>query len=116
MATAPKRFDSGLPKGLGVDAFLAWAMGRPGRFELHDGDVVAVAPERVWHAKTKFAVQRALSDAVSRASVPCYVLPDGVAVHVNDQQDGSLLTRLIATGSLRFDPPGIEIDIGGLFA
>lgn len=86
MATAPKRYDSGLPGALDVDAFLAWAKDKPGRFELHNGEVVAMAPERVWHARAKFAVQRALSDAVERAGLPCHVIPDGVAVHVSENQ------------------------------
>ena len=29
-----------------VDAFLAWADGRPGRWELRDGQPVRMAPER----------------------------------------------------------------------
>lgn len=187
MATAPKRYDSGLPKGLDVDAFLAWAKNRPGRFELHDGDVVAMSPERVWHATMKFAVQRALFAAVAAAGVPCHVLPDGVAVHVSDskwyepdamvycgaaadpedlnivdpmivvevaspstvrldetakligyfscasvqhyiivypdgapivhhkrQADGTILTRLVGGGAIRFDPPGIDFDVSQL--
>ena len=37
-----------------VDQFLAWAMVQPeGRFELVDGAVVAVAPERAAHARLK---------------------------------------------------------------
>lgn len=189
MATAPKRFDSGLPRGLDVDAFLAWAKDRPGRFELHDGNVVAMAPERVWHAETKFAVQRALFAAIKASGLDCRVLPDGVAVHVSDdkwyepdaivycgppagrddlnvvnplivvevaspstvrldetakligyfsvtsvhhyvivypdgapivhhqrQPDGTILTRLVGAGRLRFDPPGIEIEAPAFFS
>jgi len=41
-----------------VDAFLAWAEGRGGRWELHDGKPVMMAPERAVHALTKFAVQK----------------------------------------------------------
>ena len=187
MATAPKRYDNGLPKGIDVDAFLAWARDRAGRFELHDGDVIAMAPERVWHATMKFAMQRALYEAVAVARVPCHVVPDGVAVHVSDrkwyepdamvycgdaagpddlniadpvivvevaspstarldetaklvgyfsvasvqhylivypdgtpivhhqrQADGTILTRLVGTGLIRFNPPGIEIDVAHL--
>ena len=37
-----------------VDQFLAWAMAQPeGRFELVDGEVVAMAPERAGHARLK---------------------------------------------------------------
>ena len=37
-----------------VDAFLAWAEGREGRWELRDGQPVLMAPERAAHALTKF--------------------------------------------------------------
>lgn len=187
MTTAPKRYESGLPRGLDVDGFLAWAKDQPGRFELHDGEVIAMAPERVWHATMKFAVQRALFEAAAAAGASCHIVPDGVAVHVSDrkwyepdamvycggaagpddlnivdpvivgevaspstvrldetaklvgyfsvasvqhyvivypdgapivhhqrQADGTILTRLVGTGVVRFDPPGIEIDVANL--
>jgi Uma2 family endonuclease len=59
-----------------VDEYLAWAEGRPGRYELYAGTVYAMAPERAAHAKTKFAAQIALLAAIRRANVPCHVLPD----------------------------------------
>ncbi len=86
MATARKLTDDGFPTGLTVDEFLAWCKDRPGRYELHEGAVIAMSPERVGHAATKFAVQRALYDAVQAAKLPCHVLPDGVAVHVSDRK------------------------------
>ncbi len=188
MATARKLTDDGLPSGINVDEFLIWYKEQPGRYELHDGTVYAMSPERVGHASTKFAVQRALFDAVKRADLPCHVLPDGIAVHVSDrkwyepdalvycgpevanddikianpmiivevaspstmrldksdkligyfavesvqhyliihigeariihhqrQGDGTILTRLLSSGPLRLDPPGIEIDVTELF-
>ena len=45
-----------------VDAFLAWADGRPGRWELRDGQPVMMAPERAALALTKFSAQMALRD------------------------------------------------------
>jgi Uma2 family endonuclease len=68
---------------LTAEEFLAWAEGRPGRYELVDGEVLAQASERVAHAKTKLAAALALQDAVRRAGAPCHVLPDGVAVRVD---------------------------------
>ena len=51
-----------------VDAFLAWADGRPGRWELRDGQPVRMAPERrAAHALTKFSAQMALENRNSRA-------------------------------------------------
>ena len=38
-----------------VDAFLVWAEGRDGRWELRDGLPVMMAPERAIHALTKYA-------------------------------------------------------------
>ncbi|MGO8952557.1 MAG: hypothetical protein ACLQF2_04345 [Rhodomicrobium sp.] len=49
-----------------VDEFLAWAEENPGRYELSNGEVYAMAPERLGHAKTKFAVQAALLAVIRR--------------------------------------------------
>ena len=76
MATAPKL-------RMTVDEFLAWAEGRPGRYELIDGEVVAMSPERTRHAEVKFAVQTALAQSIRAAGVPCRVLPDGMTVRVD---------------------------------
>jgi Uma2 family endonuclease len=65
-----------------VDAFLAWADGRPGRWELRDGEPVMMAPERARHALTKYAAQKALDDGVTRAGLPCRVFPDGMTVRI----------------------------------
>ena len=77
-----------LPKPLrmSADEFLAWAMEQPEgrRYELASGEVVAMAPERAAHALTKFAVARALRDAVREAGLSCQVFPDGMAVRVDD--------------------------------
>jgi Uma2 family endonuclease len=73
-----------LPAGhLSVDEYLAWAMERPGRYELHAGTVYAVAPERAGHAAVKFAVQTALLAGIRRAELPCHMLPDGMTVRVD---------------------------------
>ena len=188
MATAPKRPDDDLPRGMNVESFLKWMDPRRGRFELHDGAVVAMAPERVGHIATKGRVYRVLDQAVRAGDLPCHVMPDGVAVHVSDRKwyqpdalvycgplasdqamkidnpiiivevispstghidEGAKLigyfslpsvqhylivnpeglplvhhqrqsndttpTRIVAGGSLRLDPPGIEIDVTELF-
>ena len=48
-----------------VDAFLVWAEGREGRWELRDGRPVMMAPERAVHALTKYAAQKALEAGIS---------------------------------------------------
>jgi Uma2 family endonuclease len=73
-----------LPKTrMTVDEYLAWAEGRPGRYELYAGVVYDMAPERIGHAEVKFAVQVALLAGIRRAGLPCYVLPDGITVRVD---------------------------------
>ena len=65
-----------------VDAFLLWADGRDGRWELRDGHPVVMAPERAAHALTKFAAQKALENGITRARLPCRMFPDGMTVRV----------------------------------
>ena len=51
-----------------VTEFLAWAEKQPkGRYELVDGQVIAMSPERNRHALVKFNVAGALKAAVMRA-------------------------------------------------
>lgn len=86
MATAPKRYDSGLPTGLDVDAFLAWAKDKPGRYELHNGEIIAMSPQRNRHTSKKGSVYVALREAIREAGVDCCAMPDGVAVYVSDEK------------------------------
>lgn len=86
MATALKRAEGRLPTGLDVPSFLEWVRNRPGRYELHNGEVVAMSPARVQHGVGKFAIQRALLAGVREAGLACHVMPDGIAVHVSDQK------------------------------
>lgn len=73
-----------LPRGLNVDQFRDWYEQQTGRYELHNGDVFAMSPQRNWHATTKASVYRSLYQAVKRAGLPCHVMPEGAAVHVSD--------------------------------
>jgi Uma2 family endonuclease len=73
-----------LPKHkMTVDAYLAWAQGQPGRFELYAGVVYAMTPERAGHATVKFAVQTALRSAIRRSGLACHMLPDGMTVRID---------------------------------
>ena len=65
-----------------VDEFLAWAEENPGRFELYDGQIFAMAAERAAHAVTKYMVQKELERAVRKAAVPCRMMPDGMTVRI----------------------------------
>jgi Uma2 family endonuclease len=66
-----------------VDEYLAWAEGRPGRYELYAGMVYARAPERAGHGRVKYAVQTALLAAISKAGLDCHMLPDGMTVRID---------------------------------
>ncbi|HET7087141.1 MAG TPA: Uma2 family endonuclease, partial [Anaerolineae bacterium] len=55
-----------------VDEFLAWAEGREGRWELYNGVPCAMAAERMRHGKVKYAVQKALEQAIRKAGLPCH--------------------------------------------
>jgi Uma2 family endonuclease len=73
------------PGRMTVDQFLAWAMAQPeGRFELVDGAIVAMAPERAAHARLKARVWRGLDDQIRDRGLPCEALPDGMTVKIND--------------------------------
>jgi len=65
-----------------VDAFLAWAEGREGRWELRDGQPVLMVPERAGHALTKYAAQKTLEAGIERARLPCRMFPDGMTVRI----------------------------------
>jgi Uma2 family endonuclease len=75
-----------LPKQrMKVPEFLAWAEAQSqGRYELVNGEVVVMAPERARHNLVKLAVARTLGDAVRRASLPCTVFTDGVGIVINE--------------------------------
>jgi Uma2 family endonuclease len=74
---------SAAEKLMTVDEFLVWAEGREGGWELQDGQVVAMSPERLAHADTKFEAATALKAAIRRAGAPCHVVPDGATVRIS---------------------------------
>jgi Uma2 family endonuclease len=65
-----------------VDAFLLWAEGRQGRWELRDGRPIMMAPERALHALIKYAAQETLKAAIRNANLPCRMFPDEMTVRV----------------------------------
>jgi Uma2 family endonuclease len=68
---------------MSADEFLIWAEAQEGRWELHDGALVAMSPEREAHFATKGEVFHALRQAVDRAHARCRVYPDGATVRVS---------------------------------
>ena len=69
---------------MSADEFLVWAEAQEGRWELQDGAIVAMLPERVAHSRVKGAVFRSLRAGIMRARLSCEALPDGPAVRVAD--------------------------------
>src|ERR1700722_1578030 len=65
-----------------VAAFLLWADGRDGRWELRDGQPVLMAPERALHALVKLSAQIALREGVRRPGLLCRVFPGGMTVRM----------------------------------
>jgi Uma2 family endonuclease len=65
-----------------VDAFLPWAEGRDGHWELRDGQPVMMAPERAMHALTKYAAQKSLQAAIQRAGLTYRMFPNGLTVRI----------------------------------
>lgn len=90
-----------------VDAFLAWAEDRPGRYELLDGDVVSMSPQRARHATTKFSVQVALRAAIRRAGLQCQAFPDGMTVRI-ERTTAFEPDALVRCGP-RLNPDAIEV-------
>jgi Uma2 family endonuclease len=76
-----------LPKTrMNVDEFLTWSKHQPDdRYELVDGEIVAMTRDTVRHNRTKSAAWRAFEDAVRAAQLPCVVLIDGVGVKINER-------------------------------
>lgn len=77
-----------LSKGrMEVPEFLAWSERQPDdRYELVDGEIVAMTRDTVRHNRAKLAAYRAFDDAVRAAGLlPCVTLVDGVGVVVNDK-------------------------------
>ena len=69
------------PRPVSREEYYRWCESQPrGRFERIDGEIVAMAPERVGHVRMKAAVWQALQRAVAAAGVTCEAYPDGLAV------------------------------------
>lgn len=65
--------------------YRAWTEQQPtSRFERVNGVVVAMAPERISHARIKARIWQALDRAIRAAGLPCEALPDGITVEVGD--------------------------------
>jgi Uma2 family endonuclease len=69
---------------MSVNEYLAWAPLHPGRYELSNGEVIALSPEGAGHAAVKYAAQTALLAGIRARRLPCHMLPDGMTVRIDD--------------------------------
>ena len=67
-----------------VDEFLAWAEGKPGKYELIGGIVQQMSPEMAEHVLVKAAVWAALKAAIKARKLPCKAYVDGMTVRIDD--------------------------------
>ena len=73
-------------KRLNVEQFLAFAEGREGAWELHDGRAIAMSPERVRHTGVKTEAAFALRQAIAHAKAPCRAFAEGVTIRVREDR------------------------------
>jgi Uma2 family endonuclease len=67
-----------------VDEFLLWAEAEErGRYELHDGQVIMMSPDRAAHWKVKLNAAIALRDGIKAAGLSCHAVPDGATVRIS---------------------------------
>jgi Uma2 family endonuclease len=85
-------------KRMTVPEFLAWAETQENpRFELIDGQPIAMAPERSEHVQAKLWAATALGAAIQRAGVACQAFVDGLAVAI-DESTGYVPDALVNCG------------------
>ena len=93
-----------------ADEFIAWALEQPaGRFELSNGVVVAMAPERASHNQAKLNTAVALRGAIGARGLPCRAMTDGMAVRIDDRTvyEPDALVRWVALVE-SMDPATLE--------
>jgi Uma2 family endonuclease len=71
-------------KNMSVDEFLVWAIDQPERYELINGEPVAMSPERAIHARIKANVWSSLRNAIDSAGLHCEAFPDGMTIRINE--------------------------------
>ncbi len=76
-----------MPQTMSREMFRLWAVQQPRRYELVDGEPIAMSPERYAHAHVKSRVWLVLRDAIRAAGIPCVALPDGMTVEIDASTD-----------------------------
>jgi Uma2 family endonuclease len=99
-----------------VAEFLEWAERQPkGRYELVDGQAIAMSPEPNRHVLVKLNAANALRSAVARAGVDCTVFTDGSAVLIDGygsrEPDAAVQCGPVDFDSLVLDVPVIVVEV-----
>jgi Uma2 family endonuclease len=96
---------------MNVEEFLAWSERQPAedRYELVDGEVVPMSPERYRHSLVKFEAAKALDAAVKAAGLPCRALPDGPGVVINDHTTRIPDASVQCRGGVKQDPEAMVL-------
>ncbi|WP_159726691.1 Uma2 family endonuclease [Methylosinus sp. Ce-a6] len=100
-----------------IPEFLAWSERQDeGRYELANGEIVAMAPERAEHGRAKAQIWRALADAIARAGTPCEAFVDslGVAVDAHTVYEPDVLVNCgetIAPEAMLAPSPTIIVEV-----
>jgi Uma2 family endonuclease len=95
------------PKCMTVDEYLVWALEHPGRYELIDGIVRQMSPEKVGHNEAKLAAVIALRSAIKRVGIACFALTDGATVRVS--KDTTFEPDALVYAAPKADPNTLEI-------
>jgi Uma2 family endonuclease len=70
---------------MNIDEFLLWSERQPDdRYELVDGEIVAMTRDTARHNRTKGAAYVALRNAVQAAGLACEVFIDGIGVKITE--------------------------------
>ena len=67
-----------------VREFLEWSAGHEGKHQLVRGEIFAMAPESIQHARVKLTLVNAMNAAIRRAGLPCEAIIDGPGVAIAD--------------------------------
>ena len=105
-------------KPMTSDEFIAWAMQQPetDHYELVDGEVLAMAPERSAHVLAKAHIWRRLAEAIESGNLLCQAYPGGMAVEVDDRTvyEPDALVRCgasLAPDAIKLSDPVIVVEV-----
>ena len=100
------------------DEFIAWAMEQPEteHYELIDGEVVAMAPERVEHTRAKQHIWRRCAEAIEASKLPCEAFVEGPSVTVDETTtyEPDVLVRCgapLPAGTVKLADPVIIVEV-----